>query len=57
MRTGPATWKEYDVVRSQEDENSFGFHGKLGDENHFLVAFRYILSAIYILMIFYNNKT
>ena len=53
MRTGPATWKEYDVVRSQEDENSFGFHGKLGDENHYLVAFRNILSALYI--IYYNN--
>ena len=47
MRTGPATWKEYDIVRSQEDENSFGFHRKLGDENHYLVALRYILSALY----------
>ena len=53
MRTGPATWKEYDVVRSQEDENSFRFHGKLGDENHYLVAFRNILSALYI--IYYND--
>ena len=56
MRTGPATWKEYDVVRSLEDENSFGFHGKLSGIS--LHTFSTILLCVIIIynIIHNNNK-